>query len=91
MCGYVFCNEDGTPYNWRQYLMKILCKRAGVKHFTFHAIRHLTASILFHDGYPVMVIQGILRHKNPLTTTRYLHRRGLMENVLEEVFGENEE
>lgn len=67
--------------------MKILCKRAGVKHFTFHGIRHLTASILAQQGIDIPTIQAILRHKNSMTTTRYIHRLGITKNVLEDVFG----
>lgn len=84
---YVFSNEDGTPYKWRQHLMKILCERAGVKHFTFHGIRHLTASLLAQKGVDIPTIQSILRHKNSMTTTRYIHRLGITKNVLEDVFG----
>lgn len=67
----------GKPYKNRQHFMKKLCKRAGVKAFGFHAIRHLTASILYHKGYDVSVIQSILRHKTPTTTNRYLKSLGL--------------
>lgn len=37
----------------------------------------LTASILHREGQPVGVLQAILRHKSPATTTRYLHGLGL--------------
>jgi len=84
---FVFCRSDGSPYKWRQHLMKILCKRAGVKHFTFHSIRHLTASMLAQEGVDIPTIQAILRHKNSMTTTRYIHRLGITKNVLEDVFG----
>jgi len=84
---YVFCRADGSPYKWRQHLMKILCGRAKVKRFTFHAIRHLTASILAQEGVDIPTIQAILRHKNSMTTTRYIHRMGITKNVLEDVFG----
>jgi integrase len=43
----------------------------------FHAIRHLSASILFKLGYELGVIQAILRHKSPGTTERYLRSIGL--------------
>lgn len=73
-----FCESYfGKPYKNRQHFMKKLCKRAGVKPFGFHAIRHLTASILYHKGYDVSVIQSILRHKSPTTTNRYLKSLGL--------------
>lgn len=73
-----FCESFyGKPFKQRRHLMARLCEKAGVKHFTFHAIRHLTASILYHKGYEVSVIQSILRHKSPTTTNRYLKSLGL--------------
>ena len=70
-------------------------KRAGVKPFGFHAIRHFTASYLFAKGQSVSVIQQILRHKNPNTTTRYLRKLGLetdsVRSALEEVKRETAE
>ena len=54
-----------------------LCGRAKVKRFGFHAIRHLSASILYSLGYEVAAIQAILRHKSPNTTERYLKSIGL--------------
>lgn len=72
------CEEHyGKPFKTRQHFMNQICKKAGVKSFGFHAIRHLTASILYRKGYSVSVIQAILRHKNPNTTTRYLRSLGL--------------
>lgn len=64
----------GKPFKQRRHLMARLCKAAEVPHFGFHAIRHLTASILYQAGEPVAVIQAILRHKSPNTTERYLHK-----------------
>jgi integrase len=73
-----FCQRYyGMPFVKRQHLMNRLCKRAGVKAFGLHAIRHLTASALYQAGQPVAVIQAILRHKSPSTTERYLHSLGL--------------
>jgi integrase len=57
--------------------MERLCGAAKVKAFGFHAIRHLTASILFRHGYELGAIQVILRHQSPSTTDRYLKRIGL--------------
>ena len=54
-----------------------LCDKAKVKRFGFHAIRHLSASILYHLSYEVAVMQAILRHKSPRTTEKYLKRLGL--------------
>lgn len=67
----------GQPFKERRHLMKRLCIRAGVKPFGFHAIRHLTASILYGQGQTVSAIQAVLRHQNPNTTSRYLRKLGL--------------
>ena len=83
---YVFVCLDKTPFceqyfgrsfTSRQRFMSRLCGKAKVKPFCFHAIRHLSASMLYHRGYDVSVIQAILRHKNPTTTNRYLKSLGL--------------
>ena len=45
---FFFCEEYyGEPFKHRQHLMKRLCEKASVKPFGFHAIRHLSASILY--------------------------------------------
>jgi integrase len=67
----------GKPFMYRLQFMRRICDRAKVKRFGFHAIRHLSASILYRLGYEVAVIQAILRHKSPNTTERYLRSIGL--------------
>ena len=56
--------------------MGTLCRRAGVKYFRYHAIRHLTASVLDEMGIPIGTIQRILGHQNRKTTEIYLHSIG---------------
>ena len=95
-----FCTDYyGKPFKVRQHFMKKICNKAGVKHFGFHSIRHLSASVLYSIGYPVSIIQKILRHKSPSTTERYLKSLGI-EDVREALealstgrkqnFGEND-
>ena len=91
-----YCSEyHGQPFKHRQHFMKRACRRAGVKPFGFHAIRHFTASYLFQKGHPVSVIQQILRHKSPNTTTRYLRKLGFetegVRTALEEIKREKAE
>lgn len=74
---HVFTTEGGRQYTSRQHYMKGLCKRAGVVPFGFHAIRHLSAVMMYHAGQPVSIIQAMLRHKNAGTTEIYLKRLGL--------------
>lgn len=74
---FVFVNpKTKVNYSWRSGFMKRLCRQAGVKEFGFHAIRHLSASILDKVGVPLAAIQSILRHKSSHTTARYLHDLG---------------
>jgi integrase len=84
-----FCEEHyGKPFQYRLQFMRRLCAKAGVKRFGFHAIRHLTASMLFKQGYNVATIQAILRHQSPNTTERYLKTLGLeyIRGAMEKVF-----
>lgn len=67
----------GLPFKSRQKFMTRLCQKAGVAPFGFHAIRHLSASILYRKGYSLGYIQEVLRHKNSNTTDRYLKTLGL--------------
>lgn len=65
--------------------MRSLCKKAKVKHFGFHAIRHMVTSILIdrHKQSP-RKLQAILGHESMRTTDVYSHvvrdeLRGAME------------
>lgn len=84
---YVFINGDTqTRYYDLHRGMNALCKRAGVRWFGFHGIRHLSASVLDNAGLPLRVIQGMLRHKNSATTSRYLHELEGVDAKLDGVF-----
>ncbi|TVM16441.1 site-specific integrase [Oceanidesulfovibrio indonesiensis] len=52
---------------------KELCKKAEVKPFDNHGIRHLTASVLARNSVPQVVIKNILRHKSLRMSDRYVH------------------
>jgi len=69
------------PYADRKKLMSILCAKAKVKYFRYHALRHLTASILDDLGVPIGIIQRILGHQNRRTTEIYLHSIGEAERA----------
>lgn len=84
---FVFTDPvTGTPYTARQHYMERLCKRAGVKPFGFHAIRHLTATILAYEGLDIPSVQAQLRHKNPNTTARYIKSLGVQPDKLSCIF-----
>jgi integrase len=72
---WVFPNpETDEPYVDRKKSFKALCIKAGVKPFGFHAIRHLTPSILLRLGADPKAIQAVMGHEKFSTTERYLHR-----------------
>ena len=64
------------PFRERKRLMKSLCKKAGVKYFRFHALRHFGASLLEQSNVPIGSIQRMLGHENRTTTELYLHSIG---------------
>ena len=64
------------PFTVRQHFMARVCEAVKIKPFGYHAIRHFSASQLFASGYSVNVIQTILRHQSPNTTTIYLRKMG---------------
>lgn len=79
--------ETGEAFRSRAHFMKTICARAGVSPFGFHAIRHLSATILAHDPeMDIPSVQAVLRHKNPNTTARYIKSLGLQPDKLDRVF-----
>jgi integrase len=61
------------PFQDRKKIMKVLCKKAKVKYFRFHPLRHAGASIMDDSNVPLGAIQRILGHENRKTTEIYLH------------------
>jgi integrase len=64
------------PYKERKRIMKSLCKKAGVKYFRYHALRHFGASLMEQANVPIGSIQRLLGHENRTTTEIYLHSIG---------------
>ncbi len=67
------------PYQDRKKFMKTLCRKAGVKYFRFHALRHAGASVMDSCNVPIGAIQRILGHEHRETTEIYLHSIGDLE------------
>jgi integrase len=66
--------QTGEPYIARQHWLSRLCRKAKVREFGLHGIRHLSASILISARVSLLDVQTILRHTNLTTTQRYVHR-----------------
>lgn len=79
------CFVEG-PYKSRNKLMARLCKKAGVKHFSFHALRHAGASILEQSNVPARTVQQILGHEDLTTTQIYLQTLTGSEREAMEIF-----
>ncbi|MBI5518889.1 MAG: site-specific integrase [Desulfovibrio sp.] len=78
------------PYKHRLHWLRTLCRRAGVKAFDIHAIRHLSATLQVKGGLSLMAVQGMLRHRSATTTNRYLHQLTGVQAALDTVFRQEE-
>ncbi len=68
--------RSGLPYIDRKKIMKTLCKKANVKYFRYHALRHCGGFFLDQANVLIGSIQKILGHKNRATIEIYLHSIG---------------
>lgn len=69
---YVFSHQDGRRYDNRIKMIHSLCEQAKIRAFTFHNLRHFSASKLANLGVAITDIQEILGHTRPTTTDGYL-------------------
>jgi len=77
------------PYKDRKKIMKTLCRKASVKYFRFHPLRHSGASVMESNNVPISSIQRILGHENRKTTEIYLHSMGEAEKQAMSIFEES--
>lgn len=71
---YVFVNPDtGKRYTDLKRSFTTACKRAGIKDFHFHDLRHTYASQLVMAGVDLKTVQELLGHKSLTMTLRYAH------------------
>lgn len=73
--GYVFLDADRQPFDHKRLSrrMEEVCKKAGLRHITWHMLRHTFASLLAVRGTPLHVVQALLGHSTITTTMRYAH------------------
>lgn len=69
-------------------------KKAEIKNFSFHDLRHSTASYQAANGRNLFEIGNLLGHKSPQTTKRYAHlthehTSQMVKELDEHIFGGN--
>lgn len=72
----VFCTKTGKPfqYNYAWYVHKALCRRAGIRETSIHALRHTFASRSIEAGVDVKTVSDLLGHANTqITWNTYVH------------------
>jgi site-specific recombinase XerD len=70
---YVFCSENGKPYGSLRKSFETALKKAEIKEFCFHDLRHPFASHLVMSGVDLMTVKELLGHKTIKMTLRYAH------------------
>jgi len=70
---YIFCRNDGRPIGSFRKAFDRALKKAGIKDFTFHDLRHTFASHMIMRGVDLKTVQEIMGHSSFTTTLRYAH------------------
>jgi integrase len=71
---YVFYNSvTGKPYQAIKRSFNRACRRAGIRDFHFHDLRHTFASHLVMAGVDITTVKELLGHKTLTMTLRYAH------------------
>lgn len=72
---HVFLSRHRVPYTSSGVsgLFRKVAKRAGVKDFHFHDLRHDFATRIRRAGHGLDVVQELLGHASPVMTQRYAH------------------
>lgn len=81
----VFCTDGGSRNDYQNLQKRILTpliKGLGIKHLTWHHLRHNAGSYLLSEGVPITAVSKILGHANPAITM------GIYAHELKEDFGQ---
>jgi len=70
---YVFSDRNGHPFGDIKKGFSAALKRAGIKDFRFHDLRHTFGSHLVMQGVDLKTVQQVMGHKDIKMTMRYSH------------------
>lgn len=70
---YIFTDAKGRRFQDVKRAFQSACRRAGIKNFTFHDLRHTFASHLIMAGVDLPTVKELLGHKSLTMTLRYAH------------------
>ncbi|MFA5858405.1 MAG: site-specific integrase [Elusimicrobiota bacterium] len=70
---YVFCKSDGSPFRDVKKAFHTVMKKANIKDFRFHDLRHTFCSQLVLHGVDIYTVRELVGHKSIEMTMRYSH------------------
>ena len=70
---WVFAHRDGTRIKDVRRAFTTACKRAGIKDFRIHDLRHTCAAWLVSAGAPLSEVRDLLGHSSVTMTEKYAH------------------
>ena len=70
---YVFCDENGKAFININRSWKTAKRKAGIRNFRFHDLRHTYASYLVMGGVDLYTVSKLLGHSSIEVTQRYAH------------------
>ncbi len=89
---FVFVDKEGERYQDIKRSFKSALRKAGIKDFRFHDLRHCFASHLIMAGVDITTLKELLGHKTLAMTLRYAHlapsHKVKAVETLEATFGE---
>ena len=70
---WVFCTKEGARIASVRRSFDTACRRAGIKDFHVHDLRHTCAAHLVSAGVALAVVRDLLGHASITMTERYAH------------------